>query len=62
MATEESASCAVVISRADEVLDLTLPITEVMTNAVTEVLHPGQTNQEPLLLFSGALVDTLLGT
>ena len=37
-ATEESASFAMVVRRASEILDLQLPTQEVKTNVLTEVL------------------------
>ena len=58
----ESASFAMVMRRAAEVLDLQLGTMEVKTNTLTEVLQPGPTSSESLLPFNEALTDTFVGT
>ncbi|KAJ1210644.1 hypothetical protein NDU88_006006 [Pleurodeles waltl] len=58
--TEEAASFHSVIRKAADFLELPLPMEQVKTNILTEVLHPATAIAAPLLPFNEALMDPIV--
>ena len=56
----EATSYHVMVRRAAELLDLQLPVKEIKSNFLTEVLMPSSSNTEPLLPFHEAVAEPVL--